>query len=87
MNRLTSREREVAQLVYEGLSNKEIARRLGVSEGTTKIHVHNILSKLKLANRVMLAMFVHEQVSCAPAAPLALLSALASANKGQAALH
>ena len=60
MNRLTSREREVALLVGAGLSNKGIARRLGVSEGTIKIHVHNILTKLRLANRVMLAMFVQE---------------------------
>ena len=57
MNRLTPREREIAQLVYDGLSNKEIARRLGISEGTIKTHLHNIFTKLGLANRVMLAMY------------------------------
>ena len=69
MNRLTPREQEVACLVGTGLSNKGVARRLGLSEGTIKIHVHNILAKLEITNRVMLAVFVQEQVSCAPRVP------------------
>jgi two-component system nitrate/nitrite response regulator NarL len=43
---LTSREREVVGLIREGLSNKEIARRLQIELGTVKNHVHNILDKL-----------------------------------------
>ena len=52
---LTLRERELALLVAEGLSNKQIARRLKLSEGTVKIHLHNIYQKFGLANRTSLA--------------------------------
>jgi DNA-binding NarL/FixJ family response regulator len=41
---LSPREREVAALVAEGLSNKAIARRLGVTIGTVKDHVHRVLA-------------------------------------------
>ena len=43
---LSPREREVVFLVAHGLSNKEVARELGLSEGTVKTHVHSILQKL-----------------------------------------
>ena len=52
---LTVREREVVLLVAEGLSNKEVARKLKVSEGTVKIHLHNIYQKLEVTNRTALA--------------------------------
>lgn len=52
---LTRREREVAALVAEGLSNGEIARRLYISTKTASVHVSNILTKLGLANRTELA--------------------------------
>jgi RNA polymerase sigma factor (sigma-70 family) len=52
---LTTREREIATLVAEGLSNKEIARRLSISEGTVKIHLHNAYNRLGVANRTSLA--------------------------------
>lgn len=48
---LTPRERQVARLLEQGLSNKEIARRLDIKVATVKNHVHNILSKLELSNR------------------------------------
>jgi len=48
---LTRREVEVSRLVATGLSNKDIARRLGISLGTTKSHVHNVLGKLSLQRR------------------------------------
>jgi DNA-binding NarL/FixJ family response regulator len=51
---LTIREREVVLLVAEGLSNKEIGRRLELSEGTIKIHLHNIYQKLNVNNRTSL---------------------------------
>jgi len=43
---LSPRERAVALLICGGLSNKDIARELGLSLGTVKIHVHSILQKL-----------------------------------------
>jgi two-component system, NarL family, nitrate/nitrite response regulator NarL len=49
--RLTRREREVLQLVDEGLSNKQIARRLSIEVRTVKNHVHHILEKLQVERR------------------------------------
>jgi DNA-binding NarL/FixJ family response regulator len=57
---LTDREREVVGAVAEGLSNAEIGRRLGATEGTVKTHVSRILAKLGLANRVQAAILVHD---------------------------
>jgi two-component system, NarL family, nitrate/nitrite response regulator NarL len=48
---LTSREVEVARLIDEGLSNKEIAARLSIAVPTVKNHVHNILEKLNVGRR------------------------------------
>jgi len=49
---LTDREREVLELMVEGItSNRKLAKRLGVSENTVKFHVRNILDKLRLHNR------------------------------------
>lgn len=48
---LTPRERQVARRLERGLSNKEIARELGISLSTVKNHVHNILTKLEIQNR------------------------------------
>ncbi len=49
--RLTPREREIIELVDEGLANKDIARRLGIEVATVKNHVHNILEKLRVHRR------------------------------------
>lgn len=49
---LTARELEVLQLVTEGYSNAEIGRKLFIVEGTVKNHLHNILEKLHLENRL-----------------------------------
>ena len=54
---LTPRELEVLQLVTEGLSNSEIAGRLFIVEGTVKNHLHNILEKLHLENRLQAATY------------------------------
>jgi DNA-binding NarL/FixJ family response regulator len=56
MDQLTPREYQVAMLVARGLTNKEIAHRLGVTEGTVKLHVHNILRKLGARNRYALCL-------------------------------
>jgi DNA-binding NarL/FixJ family response regulator len=50
-NVLTPRERAVALLIAGGLSNKDIARELGLSQGTIQNHVHNILQKLGVRSR------------------------------------
>ena len=52
---LTDRESEIMRLVSKGLSNKEIARRLNISQGTTKVHLHHIYQKLEINNRTVLA--------------------------------
>ncbi len=51
MQKLTDRELQVLELIVAGRSNKEIARSLGVGEGTIKSHVHNILEKLGVRDR------------------------------------
>jgi two-component system nitrate/nitrite response regulator NarL len=51
---LTNRERQIIRLVSEGLSNKEIARRLKITDGTIKVHLHNIFQKLHVSNRTTL---------------------------------
>jgi two-component system NarL family response regulator len=50
-NELTAREFEVLKLIVKGRSNKEIGDQLGISEGTVKSHVNNILSKLNVTDR------------------------------------
>jgi two-component system, NarL family, nitrate/nitrite response regulator NarL len=50
-NPLTAREREIAGLIEQGLSNKEIGERLEIELPTVKNHVHNILTKLKATRR------------------------------------
>src|SRR5260221_1999130 len=54
---LTPREREVMLLVADGLSNKDVGRRLNVSEGTVKVHLHSIYQKVDVQNRTALAIF------------------------------
>ena len=51
---LSKREAEVAMLICQGLSNKQIAEQLFVSEKTIKTHVSNILSKLDIKDRMQL---------------------------------
>jgi len=55
LQQLTPRESEVTRLVIKGMSNKEIGRQMDLSEGTVKIHLHNIYKKLSVANRTALA--------------------------------
>jgi DNA-binding NarL/FixJ family response regulator len=52
---LSRREREVASLVANGISNREIAERLYLSERTVDNHVHHILAKLGFDSRIQVA--------------------------------
>ncbi len=59
--KMTKRERQVIELVAEGLSNKEIAQLLHLSTYTVKSHIHNILEKLALHTRVQIANYAHNK--------------------------
>jgi DNA-binding NarL/FixJ family response regulator len=59
--KLTEREVEVAQLVAQGLRNKEIAYRASISEGTVKMHLHNIYEKLGVGSRTELVLHVRDK--------------------------
>lgn len=61
--RITPREREVIDLIAEGLSNKEIATRLTIATDTVKSHVRNIKEKLMLHTRLQIAAYVHRESS------------------------
>lgn len=63
MARLTPRQREVLEALISGRSNKEIARQLGLGEGTVKIHVAALLRTLQLPNRAAAAAFGARQAS------------------------
>jgi predicted ATPase/class 3 adenylate cyclase/DNA-binding CsgD family transcriptional regulator len=57
---LTERELEVARLIAQGHSNKQIAETLVVTDGTAANHVHNVLGKLGFANRAQVAAWIRE---------------------------
>jgi two-component system nitrate/nitrite response regulator NarL len=54
---LTPRELQVLRMVADGLRNRAIAQQLEISEGTVKIHLHNIYEKIDVENRVELALY------------------------------
>ncbi|RFA29948.1 two-component system response regulator NarL [Alkalilimnicola ehrlichii] len=56
-NALTARERQILACLAEGLSNKMVARKLDITEGTVKVHVKNLLKKLNLRSRVEAAVW------------------------------
>lgn len=58
---LTPRERQILRMVADGLRNKEIAGQLDISEGTVKIHLHNIYEKVNLDSRVELALYARSK--------------------------
>ncbi|OGU09817.1 MAG: hypothetical protein A2W29_05520 [Gemmatimonadetes bacterium RBG_16_66_8] len=58
---LTPREIEMVGMVARGLRNKEMSDRLAISEGTVKIHLHNIYRKLKVENRVELILYAQSK--------------------------
>ncbi|MDP4087282.1 MAG: response regulator transcription factor [Bacillota bacterium] len=60
---LTPREKEILLLISKGLTNKQIAEQLFISENTVKNHVKNLLEKLKLENRVQLASYALKSIT------------------------
>lgn len=58
---LTARERSVLALLAEGMSNKMIARRLSLTEGTVKGYVSQVLDKLRVADRTQAALLAHKE--------------------------
>ncbi len=59
--RMTPRERQVINLIAEGMSNKEISARLHVAVHTVKSHVRNVMEKLALHSRLQIAAYVHSE--------------------------
>ena len=59
---LTRRERELIELVRQGLRNRDIAAELGVTEGTVKVYLHAIFDKLRVDNRTELALKAAELI-------------------------
>ena len=64
MDKRTPRERGILCLLANGQSNKAIARDLGISDGTVKLHVKSILRKLDVHSRVEAAVMAVEQKFC-----------------------
>jgi two-component system nitrate/nitrite response regulator NarL len=58
---LTDREQEILQCLADGLNNKTIARKLGISDTTVKVHIKHLLSKLKLTSRLEAAVWAHKR--------------------------
>ena len=53
--RLTARQRQIVALLVQGMTNKEIARVLDITEGTVKVHLHDIFQRLDVATKAKLA--------------------------------
>jgi len=84
---LTPREIQVAVLVWEGLTNREIGRIIGTSEQVIKNHLRSTFDKLGVWSRLELAMYVAshggKSWNAKPGAPSVGFSSAASAGQGQ----
>jgi DNA-binding NarL/FixJ family response regulator len=60
---LTKRELEIVEYIYKGYTNKEISNCLFISSSTVKRHIHNILKKLQLNNRVHIIIYERDNKS------------------------
>jgi len=58
---MTRRELEVARMVADGLPSKALARKLAITEGTAKLHLHHVYEKLKLNGRMALVRYIRSQ--------------------------
>jgi DNA-binding NarL/FixJ family response regulator len=67
---LSTREREIVQLVAQGYKNKEMAEKMFISEQTVKNHLHNIFDKLGVSDRLELALYaIHKGLHLNPDRP------------------
>ena len=57
---LTRRQKEVLSYLQQGLSNKQIAGKMNISEPTVKLHIHGLFNKLKATNRTQIVLKAHE---------------------------
>src|SRR5216684_139249 len=78
---LTDRERQIMRLVSEGLSNKEIGRRLNIVDGTIKVHLHNIFQKLAISNRTVLAALAYRTMTAWASLPKMRFTGFAAADQ------
>jgi DNA-binding NarL/FixJ family response regulator len=60
---LSAREREVLDLVAEGLANKQIARRLGITERTVKVHLGNVFRRIGVSDRTSAALWARDNLT------------------------
>jgi DNA-binding NarL/FixJ family response regulator len=58
---LTAREIDIVRMIAQGLRNRAIAERLGISEGTVKAHLHNVYEKLGLDGRLELVLYAQQK--------------------------
>lgn len=65
LHEMTQREQETLKLIAKGLNNKLIARALGISDGTVKVYVKNLLRKLKVHSRLELSVWAHQNLNLA----------------------
>jgi DNA-binding NarL/FixJ family response regulator len=77
--KLTKRERQLASLLAQGLKNKEIAYRLGITEGTVKVYLSRLYAKLGVNDRFDLALFALKNLGPSQPAASAKLTAAPSA--------
>ena len=79
---LSDREMEVVQLIAQGFHNKEIGKKLFISEQTVKNHLHNIFDKLGVSDRLELALYaIHHRLTDKPNGTLALTPLSPKAHK------
>ena len=57
---LTDREEQILKLIAHGLTNKEISRKLSISESTAENHIHHIYTKLGISNRAQAVIFAFQ---------------------------
>lgn len=60
--KLNARERELAELVSEGLGNREIAKRMELKPNTIKVYMGRVFGKLQVKSRLQLALLIRDQV-------------------------
>jgi two-component system, NarL family, nitrate/nitrite response regulator NarL len=65
LHEMTQREQDTLRLIAKGLNNKLIARELGISDGTVKVYVKNLLRKLNVHSRLELSVWAHQNLNLA----------------------